>query len=177
MKYTFFCDFDGTITREDVIDKTLEEYADPAWREIERSWVKGEIGSRDCLAMQTRLIQAKKGDLLDFVEGIRIDETFVDFARYCRDKAIEIVILSDGIDLLIRSIMNRYGLKDIKVFSNGLVRTDGHFEMIFPYFTRDCPTRSGVCKCKFMEDFSRPERVNVLVGDGHSDFCIAARAD
>ncbi len=177
MKYMFFCDFDGTITREDVIDRILEEYADPAWRQIEQSWVKGEIGSRDCLAMQTKLIKGRKDDLLSLVEGIGIDETFIDFATYCRNKGIEIVILSDGIDLLIKSIMNRYGLKDIKVFSNGLVRTNGHFEMTFPYFTQDCSTRSGICKCKIMEDLSRPERVNILVGDGRSDFCIATRAD
>ena len=111
MKYTFFCDFDGTVTREDVIDRMFEEFADPFWREIEQSWVQGEIGSRDCLALQTRLIKAERADLVDFVEGIEIDETFVDFARYCKSKAIEIVILSDGIDLFINSILNRYGLK------------------------------------------------------------------
>jgi 2-hydroxy-3-keto-5-methylthiopentenyl-1-phosphate phosphatase len=175
--YRFFCDFDGTVTKEDVIDRILEEFADPAWRDIEQAWVKGIIGSRDCLAMQTGLIKAKKKDLLEFVEGIGIDETFVDFTRYCKSRAIEIVILSDGIDLFIKSILNRYGLKDIKVFSNGLVQTNGHFEMTFPYFRKDCSSRSGICKCKIMEDLSRPEGINILVGDGHSDFCIAAKAD
>ncbi len=177
MKYAFFCDFDGTITKEDVIDRILEEFADPMWKEIEQSWVTGEMGSRDCLAMQTRLINGKKHDLLGFVEGISIDETFIDFARYCRSNAIEIVILSDGIDLFIESILNRYGLKDIKVFSNGLARTNGHFEMTFPYFSKDCSSKSGICKCKIMADLSLPQTVNILVGDGRSDFCIAARAD
>jgi 2-hydroxy-3-keto-5-methylthiopentenyl-1-phosphate phosphatase len=177
MKYMFFCDFDGTITREDVIDRILEEFADPMWREIEQSWVKGEMGSRDCLAMQTKLIKAKMHELLDFVEGIGIDETFIDFARYCKSKAVEIVILSDGINLLIKSILNRYGLKDIKVFSNGLVHTNGHFEMTFPFFRNDCSSRSGICKCKIMEELSSPDEINVLVGDGRSDFCIAAKAD
>jgi 2-hydroxy-3-keto-5-methylthiopentenyl-1-phosphate phosphatase len=177
MKYMFFCDFDGTITREDVIDRVLEEYADPAWREIEQSWLKGEMGSRDCLAEQTKLIKAKKDELLGFVEGIGIDETFVDFARYCRDKAIEIVVLSDGIDLFIKSILNRYELEGIKVFSNGLACTNGHFEMTFPYFRKDCSSRSGICKCKIMAGLSHPESLNILVGDGRSDFCIATRAD
>jgi 2-hydroxy-3-keto-5-methylthiopentenyl-1-phosphate phosphatase len=177
MRYMFFCDFDGTVTKEDVIDRILEEFADPMWREVEQSWVNGEIGSRDCLAMQTKLIKAKKHDLLDFVEGIGIDETFVDFARYCKAKIIEIVILSDGIDLFIKSILNRYGLKDIKVFSNGLAQTNGHFEMTFPYFRKDCSIRSGICKCKIMEELSGPDKINILVGDGRSDFCIAAKAD
>jgi 2-hydroxy-3-keto-5-methylthiopentenyl-1-phosphate phosphatase len=139
--------------------------------------VRGDIGSRDCLSMQTRLITAKKHDLLEFVEEINIDETFVDFTRYCKNKNIEIVILSDGIDLFIKSILNRSGLKDIRVFSNGLAYTNGHFEMTFPYFRQDCSSRSGICKCKIMEDLSGPEVINILVGDGHSDFCIAAKAD
>jgi 2-hydroxy-3-keto-5-methylthiopentenyl-1-phosphate phosphatase len=177
MKYMFFCDFDGTITKEDVIDRILEEFADPTWMEIEQSWVRGEMGSRDCLAMQTRLIKAKECDLLDFVEGIEIDETFIDFARYCRSKAFEIVILSDGIDLFIKSILKRYGLNDIRVFSNSLGSTNGSYEMYFPYFQEDCLSRSGICKCKIMEELSSPEGTNILVGDGRSDFCIAGKAD
>lgn len=177
MKYKFFCDFDGTVTKEDVIDRILEEFADPMWMDIERSWINGEIGSRDCLARQIRLIKARKHDLLDFVEAIEIDETFVEFARYCKTKAFEIVILSDGIDLFIKSILNRFGLKDIKVFSNGLAHTNGYFEMTFPYFRKDCSSRSGVCKCKIMEGLSSPEGINILVGDGRSDFCIAGKAD
>jgi len=172
-----FCDFDGTVTKEDVIDRILEEFADPAWMDIEQSWVRGEIGSRDCLAMQTRLIKAKACDLLDFVEGIEIDETFVDFARYCKSKAFEIVILSDGIDLFIKSILNKYGLNDIRVFSNSFGSTNGRYEMYFPYFREDCLSRSGTCKCKIMEELSSPEGTNILVGDGRSDFCIAGKAD
>jgi 2,3-diketo-5-methylthio-1-phosphopentane phosphatase len=176
LKYRFFCDFDGTVTKEDVIDRILEEFADPAWREIEQSWVIGDIGSRDCLATQTRLIKAKKKDLFEFVEGIAIDETFIDFAIYCKNKNIKIAVLSDGVDLFIKSILNRWGLKDIEVFSNGLAHTNGHFEMTFPYFRKDCSSQSGICKCRVMEELSSPEEINVLVGDGRSDFCVASRA-
>ena len=177
MEYVFFCDFDGTVTREDVIDRVLEEFADPAWIDIERSWVNGEIGSRDCLTMQTQLIKAKERDLLDFVEGIGIDETFVDFAGYCKSNAIEIFILSDGIDLFIKSILNRYGLNDIRIFANSLGTTNGSYKMYFPYFREDCLSKAGICKCKMMEELSIPEGINILVGDGRSDFCLARKAD
>jgi 2-hydroxy-3-keto-5-methylthiopentenyl-1-phosphate phosphatase len=177
MKYVFLCDFDGTVTKEDVVDRVLEEFADPAWIDIERSWVNGEIGSRDCLAMQARLIKAKEHDLLDFVEGIAIDETFVDFAGYCKSHAIEISILSDGIDLFIKSILSRHGLNDIRVFANGLGSINGSYEMVFPYLREDCLSKAGICKCKMMEGLSIPEGINVLVGDGRSDFCLARKVD
>jgi 2-hydroxy-3-keto-5-methylthiopentenyl-1-phosphate phosphatase len=177
MTYKFFCDFDGTVTKEDVIDRLLEKFADPKWMEIERSWVNGEIGSRDCLAMQTKLIRGKVRDLLDFLESLHVDETFVDFARYCRNKGFEIVILSDGIDLFIKSILDRYGVNDIRVYSNSLGSTNGRYEMYFPYFRKDCLSKSGICKCKIMEELSSPSSINILVGDGRSDFCIAEKAD
>jgi 2-hydroxy-3-keto-5-methylthiopentenyl-1-phosphate phosphatase len=177
MRYMFFCDFDGTVTKEDVIDRVLEEFADPKWMEIEWSWVNGEIGSRDCLAMQTKLIRAKVRDLLDFLETIHVDETFVDFARYCKNKGFEIVILSDGIDLFIKSILGRYGVNDIRIYSNSLGSANGRYEMYFPYFRKNCLSKSGICKCKIMEELSNPSNVNILVGDGRSDFCIARKAD
>jgi len=177
MEYVFFCDFDGTVTREDVIDRVLEEFADPAWMDVERSWVNGEIGSCDCLTMQTQLIKAKEPDLLDFVEGIGIDETFIDFARYCKSNAIEISILSDGVDLFIGSILNRHGLNDIRVFANGLECTNGGYKMVFPHFREDCLSKAGICKCKMMEEHATPGGINILVGDGRSDFCIARKAD
>ncbi len=175
--YKFFLDFDGTITKEDLIDRVLEEFADPQWLKIEQSWVNGEIGSRDCLAMQMKLIKAKLCDILDFAEDIGIDETFLDFAKYCKDQAVQIVILSDGIDLFIKSILGRYGLNDIRVYSNSLASTNGSYEMYFPYFRNDCLSRSGICKCKIMEELSSPSSVNILVGDGRSDFCVARKAD
>jgi 2,3-diketo-5-methylthio-1-phosphopentane phosphatase len=177
MKYIFFCDFDGTITREDVIDGILEEFADPMWMDIEQSWINGEIGSRDCLAMQTKLIRTTERDLLDFSESLHVDETFIDFARYCRNKGFEIVILSDGIDLFIKSILDRYGVNDIRVYSNSLGSANGRYEMYFPYFRKDCLSKSGICKCKIMEELSSPLSINILVGDGRSDFCIARKAD
>jgi 2-hydroxy-3-keto-5-methylthiopentenyl-1-phosphate phosphatase len=177
MGYKFFCDFDGTITKEDVIDRILEEFAAPQWRDIEQSWAKGEIGSRECLAMQTRLIKAHECDLLGFVEEIEIDETFIDFVRYCQDESSDLIIISDGIDLFINSILTRYGLSDMRVYANSLGHNSNGYEMAFSYFREDCRSRSGICKCRIMEELSSPEGINILIGDGRSDFCVAAKAD
>jgi len=176
MKYTFFSDFDGTITREDVIDRILDEFADPKWKEIEQSWVRGEIGSRECLTLQAKLINAEERDLLDFVEAIEIDETFVDFVRYCRKEAFGIVVVSDGIDFFIHTILNRYGLRDVRVYANQLVLNSHGYEMLFPHFRKDCLSGSGICKCRVMEGLSYSSSINILIGDGRSDFCIARKA-
>ena len=52
-----FCDFDGTISQIDVVDFLLNRLAGPSWNEIEAEWLRGEIGSKECLARQIPLIQ------------------------------------------------------------------------------------------------------------------------
>ena len=44
-----FSDFDGTITKEDTLNKFLRVYADKKWLEIEDKWLNGEIGSKECI--------------------------------------------------------------------------------------------------------------------------------
>src|SRR5471032_695977 len=46
MHWHIVCDFDGTITRTDVIDTILERFADPSWEAVEDEWLSGKIGSR-----------------------------------------------------------------------------------------------------------------------------------
>ncbi|UKI42516.1 MAG: hypothetical protein L6V95_06285 [Candidatus Melainabacteria bacterium] len=52
-----FCDFDGTITKEDTIGAFLNRFADNRWLEIEKQWKDGEIGSRDCMKQQLELVR------------------------------------------------------------------------------------------------------------------------
>ena len=56
----FFIDFDGTITLEDVVDRVLDRFASGEWKKVEREWVEGKIGSRECLSRQMSLVSAKQ---------------------------------------------------------------------------------------------------------------------
>lgn len=47
MHWHIVCDFDGTISRADVIDNVLQRFADPSWEGIEQEWLDGHIGSRE----------------------------------------------------------------------------------------------------------------------------------
>ena len=69
MQWHIVCDFDGTITRTDVIDNILQRFADPSWQAIEAQWVQGEIGSRECLSRQLSLVNASPAQLLAYFAG------------------------------------------------------------------------------------------------------------
>ncbi len=49
MHWSILCDFDGTISLEDVIDALLEKYGQPGWQQLEDQWKSGKIGSRECM--------------------------------------------------------------------------------------------------------------------------------
>ena len=63
----FFLDFDGTIATSDVVDMVLEKFADKKWRDIEKEWQSGKIGSRECLTRQIELLKAEPGQIAELI--------------------------------------------------------------------------------------------------------------
>src|SRR5438094_9374529 len=93
-----FCDFDGTVTQIDVTDEILTRLADPAWRDVEQEWVRGEIGSRACLERQMALVRASARELNALIDAIPVDPGFADLCRFVEDRARPLSAASDGVD-------------------------------------------------------------------------------
>ena len=74
-----FCDFDGTITKQDTIDLLLERIGEKSWLEYEKLWLEGKIGSRECMSKQIPLLQGGFKNIIKVLEEVKIDETFKDF--------------------------------------------------------------------------------------------------
>ena len=168
------CDFDGTITRTDVIDSILQRFADPSWEAIEHEWLAGDIGSRECLSRQLALVKATPTELLDFFDSIEIDPDFPDFVDYVTGLGASLEVVSDGIEQGIARILARHYVSLLPILANRL-RQLGHdnWRIDFPYASDACRAASGNCKCK-----STPKTKRVLViGDGQSDMCVASSAD
>lgn len=173
-----FSDFDGTITKEDTLNKFLQEYADENWLEIENDWIKGKIGSKECMEKQMKLFtNITNKTLQNFLDSIEIDETFVDFYKFLKSESIDFFVVSDGFDLFIDKIFNHYGLQDIKVFSNNLKFENNVFYTAFPYTNPNCERKSGVCKCNVLKNNRIVTNRVIYAGDGLSDYCVSQKAD
>lgn len=168
-----FCDFDGTISKEDVTDLVLDRFAAPEWREIEDQWTGGKITSAQCMQRQVRLIQAKREELDAFLDTIEIDSAFAAFKAFCEAMGLRLTIVSDGVDHFIKRVLAKHGLADIPVVANRLVISPGAsgpgFDLVFPLKSGTCSAGSGVCKCGVV----RPCGDHIYVGDGRSDFCVS----
>jgi 2-hydroxy-3-keto-5-methylthiopentenyl-1-phosphate phosphatase len=174
--WTILCDFDGTVSVEDITDSLLERFGRPGWQAIEQAWRRGEMGSHDCMAQQVALLDASRDEMNAHLDNMSIDRAFVHFVAAARQAGMPLAIVSDGLDYAIRRILSSYGLGDLPVIANRLEAVgERGWQLDFPYGSPGC--RSGNCKCS-CAGRARAERKRVLlIGDGASDFCVAGEVD
>jgi HAD superfamily phosphoserine phosphatase-like hydrolase len=170
-------DFDGTIAPDDPTDRILEQFADPAWRAIEAKWQAGTITSRACMRRQAALLRATPAQLDAAIRSVRLDPGFYGFVSLCRRRGVDVTVVSDGFDRVVRGALRRSRLP-LRWFANALEWQGGdRWRLTLPYYRADCRSGAANCKCAhgLNEDLWRDERC-IVVGDGRSDFCMAMRA-
>lgn len=175
-----FLDFDGTISKRDVIDQILEEFADESWLEIEEKWVRGEIGSRECLRKQFALVKASPGELNEFLDTLELDEGFLPLMQFCRESGVAVHIVSDGFENYIRRMIQKTAansqlIEDVKIWANQLIPFGkNRWRTEFPHFEQVCADGCATCKPAVMRLNNSIGAPCVFVGDGLSD-CFAAQ--
>ncbi len=177
IKY-IFSDFDGTISKYDVIHSFITSFSKGDWTVAEKLWSMGKISTKECLRTQFDLITGlKKSVLDDFLNSIEIDPYFIEFYKLIKKYNKEIIILSDGFDIFIKTTLKKYGLEDIKVYSNlmNIKEKDGfiQFELLYPNINKKCLISSGCCKCEVAQKYTKDY---IYIGDGLSDRCIAKKS-
>lgn len=170
------CDFDGTITPNDTADRLIEAFGNDRCHALETAWLAGEIGSRVCMDGQISELRASQAELDQLVDSIYIDPGFPGFVTAAQAMGFEVRVVSDGLDYVIARILRRYGLEQLPIYANRLTAfTDRRWKLTFPFAKATCS--SGHCKCDQAQRARRQGRPSLLIGDGTSDFCVAARTD
>ena len=176
--WTVQCDFDGTVSVDDVTDALLERFARPGWRSLEAEWEAGKIGSGECMKGQVALLDMNCAELDDFLDGVAIDPHFSAFAAAAESLGIALEIVSDGIDYAIHRILKRHRLHALSVRANHLVQIDERrWRLTSPHANTACISACGTCKCELLEKHTSLRQQVLFVGDGRSDFCVAGKAD
>ncbi|HYM23323.1 MAG TPA: MtnX-like HAD-IB family phosphatase [Vicinamibacterales bacterium] len=174
-----FLDFDGTITCRDVTDAILEQFADGEWQAVERDWIAGRIGSRECLARQMALVRAKPRDLDALIDAIEVDAGFPALAEACASRGVPLTVVSDGFDYCIRRVLNRPQFRDrlsgIGIVSSGLEWAGGAWRTFFAHPVEPCEHGCGTCKPAAMARLRGGAPIVLFAGDGLSDRHAAAQ--
>jgi 2-hydroxy-3-keto-5-methylthiopentenyl-1-phosphate phosphatase len=167
-------DFDGTIIDQDITDAVIQRFAKPGWEIPERLWETGQMGSRECLAIQMSLINKPVADVLNFIDQFEIDPYFLGFTDLLNQMGMPFAIVSDGFSVFIERLLGNAGfMKMPRIYANELIKKRAGLKTVFPYANRQCS--SGTCKCSVTNNLSGDRSV-ILIGDGRSDFCLAQKA-
>jgi|SRR5579863_1843474 len=177
-----FSDFDGTITQLDVTDVILERFADPAWHEVEEHWVRGRIGSRECLRRQMALVRASERDLDVLIDSIPLVPGFAEFQSWTRQYGIPFYVVSDGFDYVIRRVLRNCGvdgelLNGSHLFSSAMQVQGSALIVDFPHWPGGCEHGCATCKPEVIRRVRGSHSPVIFIGDGLSDRFSVAEAD
>jgi HAD superfamily phosphoserine phosphatase-like hydrolase len=174
MQCAVYVDFDGTIAPDEPTDALFDKFADPAWRQIEKDWQEGRASSRDCMERQVALLRATPERIDRFLARVEIDPMFPAFVRLCGRHGARVIVVSDGLDRVVGHVLRAAGL-ELPYFANRLVWKGGErWSLQFPYYRDDCRATMGNCKCAHRREGA--STLEITVGDGRSDFCMAERS-
>lgn len=174
-----FVDFDGTITQQDVGEAIFNKFGDSNKVDvIIKNLLEDKISSRQCWDELCDSAGAVKlNELIDFINTMEIDKSFISFTEFCIENDLEMVVLSDGFDLYINQVFKKYGIEKINYYSNNLnVNDDGRLSAEYPYYDADSPT-SANCKKNHIINHSSDEDYTIYIGDGNSDKDAAQYCD
>ncbi|MGB9773423.1 MAG: MtnX-like HAD-IB family phosphatase [Bacteroidota bacterium] len=178
MQLKIFCDFDGTVSQNDVGNLLFKTLGNGESESIVQLWRDGKISSYECLRRECETVPPlKDGELESFVESQALDPAFPELVRFCKERGIELTILSDGLDYYIDYLLKREGITDVPFFANHLELTmDRRLVVSFPYTDEEC-TVCANCKRNHMLAGSGEDDIIVFIGDGKSDQCAVQYAD
>lgn len=173
-KIRFYLDFDGTISKNDVVDMVLEKFAKKEWRDVEKEWLEGRIGSRECLTRQLKLVSATQQELAGLCREVEVDEHLISFLKCAKSLEVSVTVVSDGFDFIIQQVLGRALkeeqelLKILPVYSNKIQWTDKGPRAAF--LSEDiCRHGCANCKPEVIRDTAWADDTILFVGDGMSD--------
>lgn len=177
-----FCDFDGTITKNDVWINSLGKFINDKvkFENICEDFNSQKISTRECNLSQLELIENFSFDKFDsYLDEEQIDDHFPDFVDFCRQNNHELKIVSSGMDYYLNYILKRKQIV-ADFFSTKIIfdETNNKISCNFEYgdeYCKECET----CKRNILINNTNDldNEVSVFIGDGVSDFCVSRYAD
>ncbi len=184
-KLKIFCDFDGTITVNDVWVNSLGKFIKDKerFKELCDLFDMNIISARECIKRELNLIEDFNFEKFDeFINEEKIDPYFKSFIDYCKFNNYEIYIISEGLDYYIERILKKENI-DLPYFCNKMViyfdeNNKQKLTCEFPYSDENC-VFCGMSKRNIILSYTNEfdNEISVLIGDSTSDFCAANYAD
>jgi 2-hydroxy-3-keto-5-methylthiopentenyl-1-phosphate phosphatase len=169
------CDFDGTITEEDVAFLVLDYFAQGDWRRLLREYRECKISVGEFNTRAFAMVKADKHTILEAVKGrVKVRAGFHELVSHCLGKGFRLVIVSNGLDFYIRAVLKDLGLANMEVHA---AQASFHPEgMKVQYVGSDGRKLDDGLKEAYVKSFLKLGYRIIYIGNGDSDFAPAKYA-
>ena len=118
MKTAVQLDFDGTVTEEDVSFLLLDTFVGSGWRKYLDEYSAGDISVGTFNKKVFGMMIADRKTMTDFVlksPRVKVRPGLKEFTDYCKNKGIEVVIVSNGLTFYIKAILEKLGIDGLDI--------------------------------------------------------------
>jgi 2-hydroxy-3-keto-5-methylthiopentenyl-1-phosphate phosphatase len=173
---TLVVDFDGTVTREDLLDTIASRFGDPVvYQEVEDGLDEGRMPLREVITREFRPVRTPLEEVVRWeLENVHIRPGFRELVELARERGWRFVIVSSGFHELIEPILEREGV-EVELHAN---RVDPRREgwQVHWQYDDHCDVCGESCKRSITREFAGEDEI-VYIGDGYSDRCAAEASD
>ncbi len=168
-------DFDGTITEEDVSFILLDTFAQGDWRKLFQQYRRNKMSVGDFNTKAFALVKADSGEMLRVArDEVRLRAGLHKLVDYCQERGFRFLIVSNGLDFYIKSILESVGLGNIEVHAAQTRFHPGGLQV--QYIGPDGNPLSKGFKEAYTKVFLKQGYRVVYVGNGPSDIASASLA-
>ena len=162
------CDFDGTITMEDMGIYLLKTFAKGDWHYWVEQYRNNKITVSEFNSRAFAMVRAAKEELVAAtLSRVKLREGFHELVGYCRQKGLRLVIVSNGLDFYINAILSDAGLGDIEAHAAATQFHPGGLKA--QYIGPDGVPMDSDFKAAYTQLFLEQGCKVVYVGNGPSD--------
>ncbi len=176
MKLAVLSDFDGTVTLNDTFENVAEKFAEGDWRAVDDQYVKGEITLEECLRRQGGMVRVSRSQILHELDRVtKFRPGFDNLAEYCKTNHYPLVVVSAGLDFVIKHFLTRQNWNDkVELFAAAAKCTPKGIKFDFPKLK---DKRSMNFKDDTVRYFKTRADTVAYVGDGRWDLHALRNAD
>jgi 2-hydroxy-3-keto-5-methylthiopentenyl-1-phosphate phosphatase len=169
------CDFDGTVTEEDISFFLLDAFAQGDWRRLLREYKEHRISVGEFNTRAFVMVKIDKHTLLGALKGeVRMRAGFHELVNYCLNKDFRLVIVSNGLEFYIKAVLTDLGLGDVEVYA---AQASFHHEgMKVHYVGPDGKKLEDGFKEAYIQSFRKLGYRVIYIGNGDSDVAPAKYA-
>lgn len=175
MQLIILCDFDGTVINLDSCEYLLNKFSRKNWKVYDEMLAKGEISLEESMKKQFEGIRiTKKLAIKEIEKVIDFRKGFKEFVEYCKRKGFKVIIISAGLDFIIKHFLKKSKINSIQLIAPKVKIKNKKIVFIFPkkFYNDSLDFKEDVVK-----QYKNKGKKVIYIGNGESDFTAAKKSD